>query len=63
MDVRFFVVLSTFDLGLLRYDIVCCLVAAFYLCVGDLDKQDKFDKLKYQIMVVSMLEELELQIF
>ena len=32
-----------FVIGLLRRGVVCRLIAAFYLCGGDLDKKNEFD--------------------
>ena len=42
------VVLSTFGLSLFyRHGVVCHLVAAFYLCEGDSDRQDRFEMSNY----------------
>ena len=52
-----------FVVGLLRRGIVRRLVAMFYLCGGDSDKQGKFDQSKISNYGSQYVEELELQIF
>ena len=41
---------------LLQRVIVRCLITVFYLCESNLDRQDRFDQSKIQIMVVTMLK-------
>ena len=43
-----------FSIVLLQYLVFRCLVATFYLCVGDLDRQSKL--YQNQIMVVNLLQ-------
>ena len=61
IDFYFSVVLSTFVLSLFyRRGVVRRLVAAFYLCGGDLDRQNKFDQSKISNYDCLYVKELKL---
>ena len=52
-----------FVISLLRRYVIRWLVVAFYLCKGDSDRQDRFDRSKISNYGRRYVEELELQIF